>query len=229
MAELTVQIASRPIQQAKDEYNVGYEYDNDPVIKNLAQPQYMTGTIDLMSNHSYIVTLRDTMPSSGVWIYGEDWTYVTGSVTIEGDPTDPYSKWHIAGGPYDEVWYASNGLLPSGYSHNRYDLAGINYLRTYGVYQGRMLYKRDEDNNIVPMCSAVALTTVVGSVGTIEYSCDLQQKFDPYDVITVTGTSIEGSVVHSPFAVLALMDTYNSFAARGKMQGDITMTETPIT
>lgn len=227
MAELIVNTASRPILQAKSEFNVTYEYDITPAIRQIPEPVPTTGIIDLMSSNTFIITLKDTMPSSGVWIYGEDWTYVSGSVTIEGDPTNPYSRWHIAGGPYDEVWYASSGLLPTGYT--RYELMGINYLQTYGVYQGRILYKYDDDGNVVPMCSATALTTRTGSVGSVSYSVDLKQTFDPYNTITVTGSSTEGHSVHSPYGVLALMNNFGGYAARGKQQGEIIMTETSIT
>ena len=120
------------------------------------------------------------------------------------------------------------GLLPSNSYHaSSYSLQSVELLGMTINYAYVLLYHENSAGAISEE-NAAWITSYRGNKAPIAYEATLKQKFEPYDTIIVTGSSVDYTVNYPVMGVNAAFYIENEIrTVRKEVLGTITMTETP--
>ena len=143
------------------------------------------------------------------------------------NPTDPRCNWRIIAQNGDIIVDMPNGLLPIQYNDQYYTLDGVISLMVEGDYAGALLYTADSDGKIISVSDCGAPASINGNRSPIKYKARVIQKFEPYETITVEGTSLEYNVPNSPFGASVVISRDLTVFKGGEKHGTVIMTETP--
>lgn len=223
MSELSIQHVSKPIIAPSTKYDLTYDFNFSPVARPTPAPENAAYVLDLVSSPTIVIrTSSSTISNRDFYT-----TWEAHQVTIDVDDwTNPRSTWRLKYGS-ETYWYATYGLLPSSYSATNYELVSIDHLYISANYTGQLLF--DIVNGVYEADGCCVALSTGGSRSSITYEVTVLNK-NTGETETVTGASTSYSVSNSPYTgnVMALYLTETLFPTRGKMKGQITMTETPI-
>ena len=216
MAELSIQHAVKPRYGARTEYDLSYTFGITPTTRAMPMPCGTSSYVDLLS--ARLVAANGSTYTDG-FIY-TDWV-ADGAVFSIDNPSRATSTWRLKCGSI-EYMSATYGLLPSTYSG--YEFISVNQLWTFGNWKRFLLYDI-VDGKYVAVGSALELGNG-GNRASITYDVTVKHP-STGDIVTVTGSSISYTTTNSPTGKMCLYQPYSTFAARGDLKGQVTMTETP--
>lgn len=216
MTELTIQHVSKPVIAQSTWYDLSYEHNITPIARATPMPCDLLDDVDLLTAR---LVASDGSTYNSNKFYTE---WVDGAATFSiDDPSDARSIWRLKCGNTDYM-YASN-VLSSTYSG--YEFISMNQLWTFGNWRRFLLYSLT-NGKYEAVGSALALSNG-GNSASIYYDVTLRNP-NTGDIVTVTGSTGTYSTQNSPVNTMCLYQPYDTFASRGDMKGQITMTETPI-
>ena len=215
MAELTIQHVSKPVIAPSTWYQLSYEHDITPTTRAMPMPCGTLSYVDLLS--AQLVSANGSTYSTSKFY--TDWVTDNAVFSI-ADPSDARSMWYLKCGNID--YMSALNALPSTYSG--YEFISMNQLWTFGNWRHFLLYSLT-NGKYEAVGSALALSNG-GNNASIYYDVTLRNP-NTGDIVTVTGSTGTYSTQNSPVNTMCLYQLYDTFASRGDMKGQITMTETP--
>lgn len=230
--ELHIGTVSKPVFLPTTTYNVRTSYLPGGTRYELIYPEHPQHKERNVLGVDYVISRNGAQISdTRALIFGQD--YEIGSPYLWlSDPTDPRCQWQVRaelGGELGTIAVIDMGYgpLPTNYNSQFYELISPGQMFFEGNYKYTLLYA-EGTHGIEPKESAMTMadkgqSSLIRCTGIM-----LQQKFEPYSVISVNVTTSNYSVNNSPSgAAASIIWGTKTELVNGDMHGTITMTETP--
>ena len=246
--ELHIEKVSKPVFESSVTNDITYSEDLIPNTYRIPKP-WTNGEIGSPMSFTFtdaepyfmgfVLALGSTPAMAGDSIYYEGTDYeiagdALGWVVIVADYNDPRSTWTIRAVAGPDIITMPYGLLPNQYTATYYELKTISILQMTVNSVSTLIYKNVGD---IAIKGTATLGLFNHNKAPIYYEVVLKEKFDPYETITVSGSSTNYSV-NQPIGGAAVVfytewtapyKAYHAPAPIGDTHYPITMTETPQT